>query len=91
MFGSLQGSNFIAPERELGTKKLMSNPVILSAIQTPYSKYTYLWRVLCEETGEIWISGDDSKIYKLDQRGLVLKTVSVSEDINALSLDMEKN
>ena len=90
MFGSLQSTNFIAPVRELGTKKLMSNPVILSAIQTPYSKYTCLWRVLCEETGEIWVSGDDSKIYKLDQRGLVLKTVFVSEDVNALTLDMDK-
>ena len=85
MLGSLQMSSNL-----YGRKKLMSNPVALSTIQTPYGKDKTLFGVLCDGTGKIWISGSDSKIYHIDQGGSILKTVSVSNNVSALSLSIEK-
>ncbi|XP_022310020.2 uncharacterized protein LOC111115542 [Crassostrea virginica] len=85
MLGSLQMSSNLH-----GRKKLMSNPVALSTIQTPYGKDKTLFGVLCDGTGKIWISGSDSKIYHIDQGGSILKTVSVSNNVSDLSLSIEK-
>ena len=68
----------------------MSNPVVLSTIQTPHGKNTELWRVLCGETGNIWISGNNSIIHLLDQSGLILKTLSIYSNAFAFSLSLEK-
>ena len=38
----------------------------------------------------MWISGNDSKIYQIDQSGSVLKTVNVSRNVYALSLNVKK-
>ena len=90
MFGSLQIIKPLAPDGNHGIKKLLSNPVVVSTIQTPYRNYTQLWNVLCNEDGTIWTSGEDNKIYEIDQAGLILKSVSVSNTDIALSLNMEK-
>nr|XP_022307539.1 uncharacterized protein LOC111113541 [Crassostrea virginica] len=90
MFGSLQRSSNIAPDGKHGMQKLMSNPVVVSTIQTPYEKSSKLWRVLFEEAGKIWICGSNNKIYQIDQSGSILKTVSVSCYVLALSLSVDK-
>ncbi|XP_078327924.1 uncharacterized protein LOC111113257 [Crassostrea virginica] len=90
MFGPLQRLSNLTTDRTLGMQKLMLNPVVVSTIQTPYGKNTELWRILCDEAGKIWISGNDSKIYQINRRGSILKTVSASGDVFALSLSLEK-
>ena len=72
-------------------RKRMSNPVVVSTIQTPYGKETELWRVLCDEAEKIWISGNDKKVYQIDQSGSIKKTVSVSDNVWALSLSVGKD
>nr|XP_022305300.1 E3 ubiquitin-protein ligase TRIM71-like [Crassostrea virginica]XP_022305301.1 E3 ubiquitin-protein ligase TRIM71-like [Crassostrea virginica]XP_022305302.1 E3 ubiquitin-protein ligase TRIM71-like [Crassostrea virginica]XP_022305303.1 E3 ubiquitin-protein ligase TRIM71-like [Crassostrea virginica] len=90
MFGSLQRSSNLETDRKHDMRKPMSNPVVVSTIQTPYGKETTLWRILCDEAGKIWISGDDRKVYQIDQSGSIQKTVSVSNDVLALSLSVDK-
>lgn len=90
MFGPLQRSSNLTQDGKLGMQKLMSNPVVLSTIQTPHGKNTELWRVLCEETGNIWISGNNRIIHLLDQSGLILKTLSIYSNAFAFSLSLEK-
>ena len=90
MFGPLQRSSDLTQDGKLGMQKLMSNPVVLSTIQTPHGKNTELWRVLCEETGNIWISGNNRIIHLLDQSGLILKTLSIYSNAFAFSLSLEK-
>ena len=90
MLGSLQRSNNLAPDGKHGKKKPMSNPVVVSTIQSPYGEDPELWSVLCDEAGKIWISGNDSQIYQIDQGGSILKTVSVFHNVYALSLSVEK-
>ena len=77
MFGPLQKSSDLTQDGKHGMQTLMSNPVVVSTFQTPYGKNTELWRVLCEETGNIWISGNNRIIHLLDQSGLILKTLSI--------------
>nr|XP_022304739.1 E3 ubiquitin-protein ligase TRIM71-like [Crassostrea virginica]XP_022304740.1 E3 ubiquitin-protein ligase TRIM71-like [Crassostrea virginica] len=89
MFGSLQRSSNLATDGK-HMQNLMSNPVVVSAIQTPYGKKRKLWRILCDEAGKIWISGNDQKVYQIDQSGSIQKTVSVSDDVIALSLSVDK-
>ena len=86
MFGSLQRSNKLLLDGKRGTQKLMSNPVFVSTIQTPYAKQAKLWRVLYEGVGKIWISGNDSKIYQIDQMGSILKTINPTSKVCSLSL-----
>nr|XP_022310167.1 E3 ubiquitin-protein ligase TRIM71-like [Crassostrea virginica] len=90
MFGSLQRSSNLAIEGKHDMIKLMSNPVVVSTIQTPYGKKNELWRILCDEAGKIWISGNDKNVYQIDQSGSIKKTVSVSDDVRALSLSVGK-
>ena len=90
MFGSLQRSIFLANERKLGMQKLLTDPVLLSSFFSPYPDDAYLIRVLSESPGKIWISGDDCQIFQLDQNGLILKTISVSNNAIALSLSLDK-
>nr|XP_022307064.1 uncharacterized protein LOC111113256 isoform X2 [Crassostrea virginica]XP_022307065.1 uncharacterized protein LOC111113256 isoform X2 [Crassostrea virginica] len=90
MFGSLQRSSNLATDGKHDMRKLMSNPVVVSTIQTPYGKKTKLWRILCDEAGKMWIIGDDQKVYQINKNGSILKTVSVSDDVLALSLSVGK-
>ena len=90
MFGSLQKPNNLETDGKHDMRKPMSNPVVVSTIQTPYGKETELWRILCDEAGKIWISGNDKKLYQIDQSGSIKKTVSVSNDVLALSLSVGK-
>ena len=90
MFGSLGKSINPAPDGKHGRQKVMSNPVVVSTIQTPFGKNTELWRALCDETGKIWISGNYRKFYQIDQSGFIIQTVSVSTCPFALSLCVEK-
>nr|XP_022305304.1 uncharacterized protein LOC111112202 [Crassostrea virginica]XP_022305305.1 uncharacterized protein LOC111112202 [Crassostrea virginica]XP_022305306.1 uncharacterized protein LOC111112202 [Crassostrea virginica]XP_022305307.1 uncharacterized protein LOC111112202 [Crassostrea virginica] len=90
MFGSLQRSSNLAIEGKHDMLKLMSNPVVVSTIQTPYGKKNKLWRILCDEAGKIWISGNDKKVYQIDQSGSIKKTVSVSNNVWSLSLNVDK-
>ena len=90
MFGSLQRTSNLAPDGKHGMQKLMSNPVVVSTIQTPYGENSKLWRVLFEEAGKIWICGSNKKNYQIDQSGSILKTVSVSDNVYALSLSVSK-
>ena len=90
MFGSLQRSSNLATDGKHDMRKPMSNPVVVSTIQTPYGKETELWRILCDEAGKIWISGNDKKVYQIDQSGSIQKTVSVSNNVLALSLSVGK-
>ena len=62
MFGSLQNLKPPAAAENLVIRKMMSNPVVLSEMQTPYGRNTELWRVLIEEAGVIWTSGCDNYI-----------------------------
>nr|XP_022307063.1 uncharacterized protein LOC111113256 isoform X1 [Crassostrea virginica] len=90
MFGSLQRSSNLEKAGKHDMRKPMSNPVVVSTIQTPYVKETELWRILCDEAGKIWISGNDQKVYQIDQSGSIKKTVSVSDNVRALSLSVGK-
>ena len=90
MFGSLQRSSNLATDGKHDMRGPMSNPVVVSTIQTPYWKETELWRILCDEEGKIWISGNDKKVYQIDQSGSILKTLSVSDNVLALSLSVDK-
>nr|XP_022303778.1 uncharacterized protein LOC111111228 [Crassostrea virginica]XP_022303779.1 uncharacterized protein LOC111111228 [Crassostrea virginica] len=90
MFGPLQRSSDLTQDGKHGMQTLMSNPVVVSTFQTPYGKNTELWRVLCEETGNIWISGNNRIIHLLDQSGLILKTLSIYSNAFAFSLSLEK-
>ena len=90
MFGTLQRPSNLTPDGKLGMQKLMSNPVVLSTIQTPYGEDTELWTILCDEAGKIWIIGEDEKVYQIEQNGSILQTVSVSNNVLALSLSVEK-
>ena len=90
MFGSLQRSSKIAADDKHDMQKPMSNPVVVSTIQTPYGKKTALWRILSDDAGKIWISGNDQKMYQIDKSGSILNTVSVSDNILALSLSVDK-
>nr|XP_022305309.1 uncharacterized protein LOC111112205 [Crassostrea virginica] len=90
MFGSLQRSSNLATDGKHDMQKPMSNPVVVSTIQTPYGKETELWKILCDEAGKIWISGNDKKVYQIDQSGSIKKTVSVSNNVFALSLSVGK-
>ena len=90
MFGSLQRSSDLEKDGKHYMRKPMSNPVVVSTIQTPYGKETELWRILCDEAGKIWIAGNDAKVYQIDQSGSIKKTVSVSNDVLALSLSVGK-
>nr|XP_022307542.1 uncharacterized protein LOC111113543 [Crassostrea virginica] len=90
MFGSLQRSSNLAIEGKHDMLKLMSNPVVVSTIQTPYGKKNKLWRILCDEAGKIWVTGNDEKIYQLDKKGSILKSKYVSMYVTALSLSVEK-
>ncbi|XP_078329499.1 uncharacterized protein LOC111112205 [Crassostrea virginica] len=90
MFGSLQRSSNLATDGKHDMRKPMSNPVVVSTIQTPYGKETELWKILCDEAGKIWISGNDQKVYQIDQSGSIKKTVSVSDNVIALSLSVGK-
>nr|XP_022307066.1 uncharacterized protein LOC111113257 [Crassostrea virginica]XP_022307067.1 uncharacterized protein LOC111113257 [Crassostrea virginica]XP_022307069.1 uncharacterized protein LOC111113257 [Crassostrea virginica] len=89
MFGSLQKSSNLETDGK-HMQKLMTNPVVVSTIQTPYGKDTELWRILSDEAGKIWISGNDKKVYQIDQSGSIQKTVSVSDNVRALSLSVGK-
>ena len=71
-------------------RKPMSNPVVVSTIQTPYGEKTNLWRILCDKAGKIWISGNDQKVYQIDQSGSIKKPVSVFNSVLALSLSVDK-
>nr|XP_022303789.1 E3 ubiquitin-protein ligase TRIM71-like [Crassostrea virginica] len=90
MVGSLQSSSKLEKDGKHDMQNPMSNPVVVSTIQTPYGKKTELWRILCDEAGMIWISGDDQKVYQIDQSGSIKKTVSVSDDVIALSFSVDK-
>ena len=90
MFGSIQRPSNLGIDGKPGMQKLISNPVVVSTIQTPYGKNTELWRILCGEADKIWISGKDKKIYQIDQSGSILQTVSVSDNVGALSLSVNK-
>ncbi|XP_022305304.2 uncharacterized protein LOC111112202 [Crassostrea virginica] len=90
MFGSLQKPNNLETDGKHDMRKPMSNPVVVSTIQTPYGKETELWRILCDEAGKIWICGNDKKLYQIDQSGSIKKTLSVSNNVLALSLSVGK-
>nr|XP_022305308.1 uncharacterized protein LOC111112203 [Crassostrea virginica] len=90
MFGSIQRPSNLGPDGKLGMQKLISNPVVVSTIQTPYGKGTELWKILCDDAGKIWITGNDQKMYQLDKNETILKSLSVSRYVNALSISVEK-
>ena len=50
-------------------------------------KYCHFLRVLCDESGKIWVSGSDSKIYQIDQRGSILKTIPVFSIVSSFSVE----
>nr|XP_022303790.1 uncharacterized protein LOC111111235 [Crassostrea virginica] len=90
MFGSLQRSSNLETDKKHNMQKPISNPVVLSTIQTPYGKESELWRILCYEAGKIWICGSSNYIYQIDQSGSIFKSVSVSGRVFALSLSGDK-
>ena len=63
----------------------MSTPSVLSTIQTPYGIDSELHKVFYVDTGKIWISGSDSKLYQIRQTGTVLKVINMDKNIFALS------
>ncbi|XP_078327926.1 uncharacterized protein LOC144623401 [Crassostrea virginica] len=68
-----------------GLQKLVSHPSVLSTIQTPYGNDSELHKLFNVDTGKIWISGSDSKIYQISQTGTVLKIMNMDKNIFALS------
>ena len=90
MFGSLQRSSNIATDGKHDMRKPMSNPVVVSTIQTPYGKKKELWKILSDEAGQIWVTGTDGKIYQLDKKGSILKSISVYTYVNIISFSVEK-
>ena len=89
MFGLLRIQHHHVAQKKLGKQNLMPNPVVVNTIQSPYIKSSRLWRVLVDKSKTFWISGNDSTIYQIDQRGSKLKTISPAGEVLVLSLNMK--
>ena len=55
----------------------MSSVSIVSIFQSVFGQKQKLWRVVCDETENIWTCGEDNLLYLIDRTGSVLKTIYV--------------
>lgn len=72
--------------------KIMKNPAIANIIESPFERSSCLWRIACGGTENIWASGNDSKLYEINNKsGAVLKNVKDANNGIALSIDLDLN
>lgn len=90
MFGKLQLLDSIVSDKQRNVLKFMETPVSLKEIQSPYGKKNELWRITCEETGNIWLSGNDCTIYRIDRDGSILRTINLFGNAIELSLNVQQ-
>lgn len=90
VFGKLQLQYSNVSDKQQGVLQLLETPVSLKEIQSPYRYKSKLWRITCEGTGKLWVSGDDGTINQIDWDGSILKTINLSENAVALSLNVQQ-
>lgn len=88
MVGSLK----ILDQNAHSELKLMSNPVVLSTIESPFDKQDTeeLWKILFEGKEKNLVSGDEKNIYIIDRRGTILKKICTAENVMSLALNTRK-
>ena len=88
MVGSLE----ILDQNAHSELKLMSNPVVLSTIESPFDKQDTeeLWKILFEGKEKNLVSGDEKNIYIIDRRGTILKKICTAENVMSLALNTRK-
>lgn len=59
MFGKLQLHDSNVLDKQQSVRTLMKTPVLLKEIQRPYGNKSELWRIGCEGTEKIGVSGDN--------------------------------
>lgn len=91
MFGKLRLQDSIVSNKQQSLLQLMKTVVFLKEIKSPYGNNSELWRLTCEETGKIWVCGNNCTINQLDRDGSVLKTINISGNAIGLSLDAQQN
>nr|XP_034319807.1 uncharacterized protein LOC117687441 [Crassostrea gigas] len=90
MFGKLQLKNSNVSDKQQSVLQLMETPVTLKEIQSPYGNKSELWRITCEGTGKLWVSGNNGTINQIDWDGSILKTINLSKNAVGLSLNVQQ-
>lgn len=90
MFGKLQLKNSNVSDKQQSVLQLMETPVSLKEIQSPYGNKSELWRITCEGTGKLWVSGNNGTINQIDWDGSILKTINLSGNAIGLSLNVQQ-
>lgn len=90
MFGKLQLHYSFVSDKQRNVLQLMETPVPIKEIKSPYGNKSELWRIACDGTGKIWVSGNDSTINQLDRDGSILKTIILSVNAIGLSLNVQQ-
>lgn len=90
MFGKLQLQYSIISDKQRNVLHLMETPVSLKEFQSPYGNKSELWRITCERTGKLWVSGSNKTIHQIDWDGSILKTINHSGYAMGLSLNVQQ-
>lgn len=64
MCGKLQMHDSNVLDKQQSVRTLMKTPVVLKEIQSPYGNKSELWRIACEGTEKIGVSGDNGQSIK---------------------------